>query len=466
MYSELNTYFWTKISLTCIVVLISIASLPRLNKHRQHPVLKYRTMPVYVMTIIAASLLNIIDLIKSDIHDITVSCYRALCICYALSCSMIYGGIFCIGIRFYSLVFTRYIQGQLMEIRTCYDGVFYRRVVSEIRWARYMTFEKTAIKISAILFVFYLASFTTLFSHYSHNFTHVGKIYDSSYLAYVLDLAFVTISILFFGMFFQIILKSTAFYDMLLTIKFSVTHAALGVVLAIVYPGERPDNFFVYEQLLVSICWICLNSVLFLQPEIYGGQTKQIFIVTQHISQSLLTIFELTLPLYIINIYGYPEVDTEKKSPSDRNISPDRPNQSETTSDSVIHTMRSPLGIDEIMGDRHFRELFCNYLGREFQFEAFLFFDAIQYHKDVFEENANSIHFLTKEDAQRIIDEFIVEDAVNKLPISDRICKQILDDFSKLDDENPENVASIFEPAIDNLKTRLSLVVYKFNNNV
>ena len=155
-YSEPNAYLYAKIAFTCAALLCGVICLPRLYKHRQHPVLKYRTFSIYVMTIIAASLLNIIDLIKSDIHDITVSSYRALCICYALSCSILYGGIFCIGIRFYSLVFTRYIQGQLMDRRTCYDGVFYRRVVSEIRWCRFLTNENTAIK-SAIVYSFLFA---------------------------------------------------------------------------------------------------------------------------------------------------------------------------------------------------------------------------------------------------------------------------------------------------------------------
>ena len=205
----------------------------------------------------------------------------------------------------------------------------------------------------------------------------------------------------------------------------------------------------------------------------YNGNTYHILTLTLHTSELFQLMFEFILPLYVIHRYGYPASPKENKSSSDTTTSHERLSQttdraieSKLTSDSVIHTMRSPLGIDEIMGDKHFRDLFSSYLGREFQMEAFLFFDALQYHKDAFEENANSVQLLTKEDAQRIIDEFIVNDAVNKLPISDRICKQIIEDFSKVDDENPVNLASIFEPAIDNLKTRLSLVLYKFNMNV
>ena len=465
-YSELNAYFWLKIAFTFATIICGVACLPRIYKHRQHPVLKYRTFPLYMMTYAAGFELQFSLIFLSTPIEYTATGYLVLCLFDGLALAGVFGLFAGIGLRYYSLVLTRYIQGQLMDRRTCMDGVFYRRVVSQIRWTRYMTFEQTAIKISAILFVFYFALFATLYYLCSDHFTQRIMRHASSLFVFIIAVIFVVMSLLFLGIFVQILLETTAFDAILLTIKLSVFHVALGVVLAVVYPGERPDNFFVYEQFLVSLIWNSLNFTLFLLQEIYDDQTKQVLSATQHISQSLLIMFELTLPLYIIQKYGYPDVDTEKKSPSNGSISPDRPNQSETTGDSAIYTVRSQLGIDEIMGDKHFRKLFSHYLGRDFQFEAFLFFEAIHYHKDAIEENANSVQLLTKEDAQRIIDEFIADDAVNKLPISDRLCKQILDDFSKLDDENPVDIVSIFEPAIDNLKTRLSFLIYKFNLNM
>ena len=256
-------------------------------------------------------------------------------------------------------------------------------------------------------------------------------------------------------------------------IKHIVLLVLVGILLWRVYPNERIDNFFIYEQFLITMLWLVLSSLLIFFQGMFNGDAYRNLTLSLQISQLLQIMFELIIPLYVIQRYGYPDAPKQNDSPSDTILSSDRVNQSiaessksKTTSDSVIHTVRSPLGIDEIMGDKHFRDLFSSYLGREFQTEIFLFFDALQYHKDVFEENANSVQLLTKEDAQRIIDEFIVEDAVNKLPISDRLCKQIIEDFKKLDDENPANVANIFQEAIGNLKTRLSFVVYKFNKNV
>ena len=117
------------------------------------------------------------------------------------------------------------------------------------------------------------------------------------------------------------------------------------------------------------------------------------------------------------------------------------------------------------MSDKHFRNLFSNYLGREFQMEVFLFFNIIQYYKEALAEN-NSKTFAI-EDAQLIFEEFIADDAVNKLPISETIRQRIIEDFGKLGDvETPLDIANIFQPAIHNLKIQLSFHVYKFNMNV
>ena len=154
--SDLSRYLWIKIAFYCAAVLCGVICIPRLHKHRQHPVLKYRTFPIYILAVISSFTVNIIDLIKSEIPELSVTAYRALSISDALAYSLLNGAIAGIGIRFYSLILTRYVQGQLMDRRTCYDGVFYRRVASQIRWCRFFTFESTAIK-SAIVHSFLFA---------------------------------------------------------------------------------------------------------------------------------------------------------------------------------------------------------------------------------------------------------------------------------------------------------------------
>ena len=160
-YSELNAYFWTKIVLTSATIVCAVLCIPLMHKHRQHPVLKYRTMPVYIMTIVAAFIMNILDLVTSEITGMSVTVYRFLLISYAFTDSALYGAIAGIGFRYYSLVLTRYVQGQLMDRRTCYDGVFYRRVASQIRWCRFLTNEKTAIQNAIASFLLYAVTLVT-----------------------------------------------------------------------------------------------------------------------------------------------------------------------------------------------------------------------------------------------------------------------------------------------------------------
>ena len=243
---------------------------------------------------------------------------------------------------------------------------------------------------------------------------------------------------------------------------------------------------------MITVVALTLNNHLRLLQEIYGGQTFQIVTLSIQISELVQIIFELTVPLFVIEKYGYPDVTIENTLPSDTTITEDEESKtasnswfsnttgdnswftktrgdkswfSKKTGNSSHCTTRLELGIDEIMSDKHFRELFSGYLGREFQTEIFLFFDALQYYSQATVEY--SCKTFSIEDAKLIIEEFIADDAINKLPLSGIIRKRIMGDFSKLGDvENPIDVANIFEPAIHNLKIQLSFHVYKFNMNV
>ena len=255
-------------------------------------------------------------------------------------------------------------------------------------------------------------------------------------------------------------------------VKYAVLYVSVGIFLWRVYPNERIDNFFVYEQFIITMIWLGFNELLLFFLGMYNGHTYEILLLALQISHLLQIMFEIFLPQYVIEKYGYPDPPKEIESYSDTTISSDRQNQgtnkameSKTTADSLEYTMRSQLGIDEIMSDKNFRDLFSKYLGREFQTEIFLFFDVLQYYKEAVAEN-NSKTFAI-EDAKLIIEEFIADDAVNKLPLSDTIRQRILDDFGKLGDvENPLDVTNIFQPAINYLNIELSFHIYKFNMNV
>lgn len=90
----------------------------------------------------------------------------------------------------------------------------------------------------------------------------------------------------------------------------------------------------------------------------------------------------------------------------------------------------------------------------------------MHYYKEAVSDPYNTEKF-AKDDAKLIIDEFIADDAVNKLPLPDRIRRRVIEDFNKLDDNNePGDVPSIFQPAIDDLKVQLSFHIYKFSMNI
>ena len=203
-----------------------------------------------------------------------------------------------------------------------------------------------------------------------------------------------------------------------------------------------------------------------------GGSQKQEMILVVHIFDVLTLIFELTSPLWVIHRYGYPDVHNS----SDETITNDEDSVSanhrlskiDSKRNSVIirPNIRSQLGLEEIMEDNHFHELFGEYMGREFQMEIFLFFEVMHYYKEAVSDPYNTEKF-AKDDAKLIIDEFIADDAVNKLPLPDRIRRRVIEDFNKLDDNNePGDVPSIFQPAIDDLKVQLSFHIYKFSMNI
>ena len=250
-------------------------------------------------------------------------------------------------------------------------------------------------------------------------------------------------------------------------------HVSVGILLSRVYPNDKVDNFLLYEQLLISVIWIVLTNHVLLFQEIHDGHRNEILRLVAHISVILQIVFELTVPLYVIYLYGYPDVATEltsaisntSNSVSGLNESTRKSSSSKRTGESVEYTLRSQLGIEEIMSDQHFRDLFSKYLGREFQTEIFLFFDVLQFYKEAVAQNKSMTFAI--EDAKLIIEEFIAENAINKLPIAAATRQRIIDDFSKLGDvENPLDVANIFQPAIDYLNVELSFHLFKFNANV
>ena len=106
----------------------------------------------------------------------------------------------------------------------------------------------------------------------------------------------------------------------LLLYQIIVVHVSIGIFLSRIYPNERADNFFIYEQFLITVFWIVLNNFIFCLQDVYDGQKHLNFKLVLILSEALQVIFELTVPIYAIHQYGYPDV-TVILSPQNNTIS-------------------------------------------------------------------------------------------------------------------------------------------------
>ena len=203
-----------------------------------------------------------------------------------------------------------------------------------------------------------------------------------------------------------------------------------------------------------------------MQPEVEGPDKKSNSLLVI-ILQSLLLVVEITVPLFAINRYGYPDdtVDVPKETHSSiDNSHKETEPQTQQTQQAIEVTVRSAMGIEEIMADKHFSVLFGKYMGREFQMEIFMFFDALRNLGQRFGDEGRPSHEAIKDDLNRIIEEFFLDDGINKLKISKIVRKKIIRDY-KRSNNDLSKLQNIFQPAIDDLKLQLAFHLKKFNEN-
>ena len=153
LQTKYTPYIIPHIILSCVVGLAIIWCFPKFYQHRTHPVLKYRTFYIYILALVCGYIFLIIDMVRSIPNLLSVPLYRYSLIIELSLDSLFYGCVASVGIRFWALVLTRYVQGQLMDRRTCTDGRFYRRVVAQILWCRWLTFVRTAVIVLIAFFV-------------------------------------------------------------------------------------------------------------------------------------------------------------------------------------------------------------------------------------------------------------------------------------------------------------------------
>lgn len=123
----------------CLVI-----CLPQMYKHRKHPALKYRTIPIYALVVMSVFFFSIAEVIRSVPNFLTIHTFRILYIFQCIVGSCCTAAVSAIGLRYYGLVMMQYVQALLADRRTISNDRFYKRVVAEIRWCKWLSLERTA----------------------------------------------------------------------------------------------------------------------------------------------------------------------------------------------------------------------------------------------------------------------------------------------------------------------------------
>ena len=151
-----SPYIITKIVFLTCAISIAIVCFPVMYKHRQHRVMQFRTFPIYASLFIPSFWILTTTILRDMPARFTVSAFRFLLISEIIMLGWLISGCIAVGIRYYAFLFNTRVQGQLADRRTCTDGKFYKKVISQIRWCRYLTFEKPAIVLCIIGCPFYI----------------------------------------------------------------------------------------------------------------------------------------------------------------------------------------------------------------------------------------------------------------------------------------------------------------------
>lgn len=136
-----DAYLIPKIFLLALAILVDIPGIRLMHKHRNHPVFKYRTIRIYIALLFAGTTLLFLNVLESIPGLYTLYYFRIMTTVKYCIVLMVCEGYFCIGVRYYALVLTRYIQLQLMDRKACNDNTFYKRVVANIRLGRLLANE-------------------------------------------------------------------------------------------------------------------------------------------------------------------------------------------------------------------------------------------------------------------------------------------------------------------------------------
>ena len=446
-----NLHIFPKVLTLSITLICGVLCIPHLYKHRKHPVMRYRTFPIYIATLITVYFFVISSVVRSIPNLFRVRTYRIFYIVESIFVAMYYACISSISIRYYTLILTRHIQEKLKNKREYGDDILHK----QIHLFKWLSLEWSAIQICVLLLIIISACVVAPPLLPSYSEIEEMMIHENA-----LDT-----------------LPNQNYFFMVIGIINLVLHAVGGIIFAIIYKADRADNFFIYEQFLIGSIINASIYGLCIVHETNQTVDIQLMIILEDSLSALYLVLETIIPTVYISYYGYPSIQLNGASSATANSTSKAVN---SVLDKYILSRKEPeisvdgrpfgssnlsqVGLEDIMEDKRSRDKFGEYLGREFEMEIFLFFNVLQFYKEAVSESKSKS--LAKEDAKRIIREFIADNAVNKVPLSKDVQTQLIEDFNNLRTvRNPTHVVNMFQPAVDDLKVKLAFHINKFNSN-
>ena len=165
MSAEFDSYLIAELCCISGVVLCGLVCGQIIQRHRHHPVLKYRTFPLYLTALFSGCAVEIIQVVEQLPNAYIFISYTAMEISKNIFIALINSAISTVGIRYWALVATRYMQGKLMDARTCSDPKVYKSVKLQVSICKALTYQRNAIRLFyCILFLYGLLYFYPYFS--------------------------------------------------------------------------------------------------------------------------------------------------------------------------------------------------------------------------------------------------------------------------------------------------------------
>ena len=472
-------YFGAKIAILVICFAGSLYSDSILIRNRNHPVIKYRTITLWMIAHFFFLSMLITFVVFTIPGLLTVRTARIALIVHYLIIAGEFVAIVCIGQRYLVLVITPSVQAQLTDRRTVYVDSFYRKVVREIRLCRLLSSEIVTLW----FFVAYYSLFSGLLLYFAITATDediLAVFYGSSSLLpvffYSTLFAWVLLAMV---MFFSTIATFTLSDHFYISTHFAITLITTAIIFSIPFVNVQYNTsiavkqalniaFMVMQMLLLFEEWLIFMFVGIKYDE--GITTNEEAAVTQRSAHFSFSVEQNAITSFI-NVIS-PTLAAQLSIGSGKTVRKEAGNPDDT----VVQIQKDPT-LEEIMADPTSRVLFGKYMASEFDFSAFLCLNALM-HLDAIrtvagDNSSDSANQDVDLALKKIVEEFIQEGAVNMLDLPDRVRNDLISNARLITEMNEDNGKKkkeyrrlIIDPLLSYLAdVYLSFHVMKFNRN-